>query len=176
MAPTGRASAATDEATQSVRFIAESPPLLILIIGNLLAEKSRARPGNGRPGPRKARLWASAFLALEAGAAALVNLAILEAMCPLSRGQIDHAHRADRLLQAAEVNRAAGGHSPGPSGPNRQSQHGNGRGNPKRALHGQFTSFMGTCKALAGKLDCTSCRSEERRVGKECRSRWSPYH
>ena len=22
----------------------------------------------------------------------------------------------------------------------------------------------------------TSCRSEERRVGKECRSRWSPYH
>src|SRR5260221_7839897 len=24
--------------------------------------------------------------------------------------------------------------------------------------------------------DCTSYRSEERRVGKECRSRWSPYH
>ena len=23
---------------------------------------------------------------------------------------------------------------------------------------------------------CTSMRSEERRVGKECRSRWSPYH
>ena len=23
---------------------------------------------------------------------------------------------------------------------------------------------------------CTLCRSEERRVGKECRSRWSPYH
>ena len=22
----------------------------------------------------------------------------------------------------------------------------------------------------------TGCRSEERRVGKECRSRWSPYH
>ena len=22
----------------------------------------------------------------------------------------------------------------------------------------------------------TLCRSEERRVGKECRSRWSPYH
>nr|WP_178139008.1 hypothetical protein [Enterococcus faecium] len=22
----------------------------------------------------------------------------------------------------------------------------------------------------------TDCRSEERRVGKECRSRWSPYH
>src|SRR5256885_5650945 len=23
---------------------------------------------------------------------------------------------------------------------------------------------------------CSRCRSEERRVGKECRSRWSPYH
>ena len=23
---------------------------------------------------------------------------------------------------------------------------------------------------------CKPCRSEERRVGKECRSRWSPYH
>ena len=23
---------------------------------------------------------------------------------------------------------------------------------------------------------CRLCRSEERRVGKECRSRWSPYH
>src|SRR5574337_633341 len=23
---------------------------------------------------------------------------------------------------------------------------------------------------------CVECRSEERRVGKECRSRWSPYH
>ena len=23
---------------------------------------------------------------------------------------------------------------------------------------------------------CKCCRSEERRVGKECRSRWSPYH
>ena len=25
-------------------------------------------------------------------------------------------------------------------------------------------------------LDGDLCRSEERRVGKECRSRWSPYH
>ena len=24
--------------------------------------------------------------------------------------------------------------------------------------------------------DKVTCRSEERRVGKECRSRWSPYH
>ena len=25
-------------------------------------------------------------------------------------------------------------------------------------------------------IDCNLYRSEERRVGKECRSRWSPYH
>ena len=24
--------------------------------------------------------------------------------------------------------------------------------------------------------ECSQYRSEERRVGKECRSRWSPYH
>ena len=29
-------------------------------------------------------------------------------------------------------------------------------------------------KAFSRKTDCV--RSEERRVGKECRSRWSPYH
>ena len=26
------------------------------------------------------------------------------------------------------------------------------------------------------KVDISKARSEERRVGKECRSRWSPYH
>ena len=30
--------------------------------------------------------------------------------------------------------------------------------------------------ALAKVRNCERCRSEERRVGKECRSRWSPYH
>ena len=30
--------------------------------------------------------------------------------------------------------------------------------------------------AMAGCLLGSGCRSEERRVGKECRSRWSPYH
>ena len=31
---------------------------------------------------------------------------------------------------------------------------------------------------FSGPIYCTTalCRSEERRVGKECRSRWSPYH
>ena len=30
--------------------------------------------------------------------------------------------------------------------------------------------------ALASEVDFDGFRSEERRVGKECRSRWSPYH
>ena len=33
-------------------------------------------------------------------------------------------------------------------------------------------TFENVCKAISSDL----CRSEERRVGKECRSRWSPYH
>ena len=42
---------------------------------------------------------------------------------------------------------------------------------------------LATACILAGSLTMFSCsdflnqeRSEERRVGKECRSRWSPYH
>src|SRR3712207_9472250 len=31
-------------------------------------------------------------------------------------------------------------------------------------------------EAAPGLLDSYDARSEERRVGKECRSRWSPYH
>src|SRR5260370_31495751 len=34
----------------------------------------------------------------------------------------------------------------------------------------------GQPKAVAGLAKCYLKRSEERRVGKECRSRWSPYH
>ena len=33
-----------------------------------------------------------------------------------------------------------------------------------------------SCKELGLKVDKYLVRSEERRVGKECRSRWSPYH
>src|SRR5256885_13199164 len=32
------------------------------------------------------------------------------------------------------------------------------------------------CLAGSAALRCRQLRSEERRVGKECRSRWSPYH
>ena len=34
----------------------------------------------------------------------------------------------------------------------------------------------GTEAAGRVRVDATAGRSEERRVGKECRSRWSPYH
>ena len=36
------------------------------------------------------------------------------------------------------------------------------------------TQSLGLINAPA--LPDIACRSEERRVGKECRSRWSPYH
>ena len=39
-------------------------------------------------------------------------------------------------------------------------------------LSGQGLEALGALKQLVHKL----ARSEERRVGKECRSRWSPYH
>ena len=50
--------------------------------------------------------------------------------------------------------------------------------------HGEFVAIMGhsgsgksTLLNILGCLDRpTAERSEERRVGKECRSRWSPYH
>ena len=41
-----------------------------------------------------------------------------------------------------------------------------------------FDSFVTALKQALAKLDAGrfDYRSEERRVGKECRSRWSPYH
>ena len=40
---------------------------------------------------------------------------------------------------------------------------------------GAVTSTVMACKATL-KVNDILARSEERRVGKECRSRWSPYH
>src|SRR5574339_608247 len=37
-------------------------------------------------------------------------------------------------------------------------------------------SVTGPASAQNGQLITAQVRSEERRVGKECRSRWSPYH
>ena len=55
---------------------------------------------------------------------------------------------------------------------------------PDAGTYGARATIIGGCAAtsnvLAGKLFNVPisglCRSEERRVGKECRSRWSPYH
>ena len=38
------------------------------------------------------------------------------------------------------------------------------------------TAFLALCLAAGGAEVHATGRSEERRVGKECRSRWSPYH
>src|SRR2546430_11172308 len=48
------------------------------------------------------------------------------------------------------------------------------------AAHERFEFGVGSQHALEERLPdrsrCVGPRSEERRVGKECRSRWSPYH
>ena len=50
----------------------------------------------------------------------------------------------------------------------------------EQAMNGGSVNF--SLVREAGRIDCQGtfqnglCRSEERRVGKECRSRWSPYH
>src|SRR6185295_7991875 len=50
----------------------------------------------------------------------------------------------------------------------------------KKMVHGTHTVFLGQVEQMLlgqkGKPLLYSERSEERRVGKECRSRWSPYH
>ena len=46
----------------------------------------------------------------------------------------------------------------------------------KQVQNGIFISQTKYIFDLLKKFDLVECRSEERRVGKECRSRWSPYH
>ena len=40
----------------------------------------------------------------------------------------------------------------------------------------KWSEVAQSCPTLCDPMDCSLPRSEERRVGKECRSRWSPYH
>ena len=51
---------------------------------------------------------------------------------------------------------------------------------PRGEMRGLITLSSPDGRALAARLglalENTLTRSEERRVGKECRSRWSPYH
>ena len=39
-----------------------------------------------------------------------------------------------------------------------------------------YSDVLKRCEGSLRPVDVKLCRSEERRVGKECRSRWSPYH
>ena len=43
------------------------------------------------------------------------------------------------------------------------------------ALYDLYTDWNSKINVISRK-DIANLRSEERRVGKECRSRWSPYH
>ena len=45
-----------------------------------------------------------------------------------------------------------------------------------KLLHVNYAQFLDVSRAEEGKVYPFDDRSEERRVGKECRSRWSPYH
>src|SRR6267143_3004961 len=46
----------------------------------------------------------------------------------------------------------------------------------EQAVKGQVLTSDDTASLLAPVIRSATRRSEERRVGKECRSRWSPYH
>ena len=45
-----------------------------------------------------------------------------------------------------------------------------------RAVMDEIMSGQASDIQMSAYLTAMSMRSEERRVGKECRSRWSPYH
>src|SRR5256885_3754193 len=47
---------------------------------------------------------------------------------------------------------------------------------PSSAVHASIEIQRKLRRGNVGKHDADQFRSEERRVGKECRSRWSPYH
>jgi len=44
------------------------------------------------------------------------------------------------------------------------------------AIHAHECALVAECREALRSIDGVTLRSEERRVGKECRSRWSPYH
>src|SRR2546427_8512825 len=62
------------------------------------------------------------------------------------------------------------------SGPARQAGPIRFRGDRQRALAYRTDNTRATLAGADGQHLATLGRSEERRVGKECRSRWSPYH
>src|SRR5215211_910239 len=82
---------------------------------------------------------------------------------------VDAVLAGDLLEQAAQLGAAlAGGR-----GLERRHQRGQGLERHRGGRHAQALAGAGQ-QLGAGALE--ALRSEERRVGKECRSRWSPYH
>src|SRR2546425_12914184 len=53
---------------------------------------------------------------------------------------------------------------------------GDATGDVKKALADRAEARVGTSETAVARVEPPGGRSEERRVGKECRSRWSPYH
>ena len=47
---------------------------------------------------------------------------------------------------------------------------------PQRFYSKNYVALQATHELKKGNCTLSQLRSEERRVGKECRSRWSPYH
>src|SRR5438876_12423842 len=85
---------------------------------------------------------------------------------PLRRGTSSNPLPSETLLGGEEVNFK----SPPPRA--RLSS----RSHPSHGLRESFLEAGSCCDPSLPSLDGTSRRSEERRVGKECRSRWSAYH
>src|SRR6266540_5766369 len=86
-------------------------------------------------------------------------------------------NRFDSLLQGDDLV-IAGHHDDGPKLEALGEMHRADRNGPARRSHGLVEDSEGKpgllyCGASSRDL---GMRSEERRVGKECRSRWSPYH
>ena len=54
--------------------------------------------------------------------------------------------------------------------------HGGHHGGAWKVAYADFVTAMMAFFLLMWLINTTTPRSEERRVGKECRSRWSPYH
>src|SRR2546421_1797719 len=95
-------------------------------------------------------------------------------------------HRRVMVLSAAAWLAAAGVALAAPAGPRAAAQDDMALGNPKAAVT-VIEYASASCPhcarfnnnvfpAFKKKYIDTGKRSEERRVGKECRSRWSPYH
>ena len=60
--------------------------------------------------------------------------------------------------------------------PSRRDSEGPGRGDPKKDRDSEAESGPKQKREVQKRTEKREARSEERRVGKECRSRWSPYH